>query len=118
MKAHIRTSDGVEVQMDGTPAELAAVLKEIKLKGDESPKTSKSSTPGAKESKAGLPGLIHSLKGDGFFRKPQSLNQIRLKLKDLGHNYPLTSLSPAMARVVRKRSLRRFKENNKYVYAQ
>lgn len=117
MKAHIKTPDGVEVQIDGTPAEVAAVLKDVKVKV-QAPAKTKGHTPSAKEAKDGLPGLIDSLKEDGFFKKPQSLNDIRLKLKDLGHNYPLTTLSGSMGRVVRKRNLRRFKENKKYVYAQ
>jgi hypothetical protein len=117
MKAHIKTPDGVEVQIDGTPAEVAAVLKDVKIKA-QVPAVRKGHAQKAKEAKDGLPGLIDSLKDEGFFKKPQSLNDIRIKLKDLGHNYPLTTLSPRMGREVRRRNLRRFKENKKYVYAQ
>jgi hypothetical protein len=119
MKAHIKTPDGVEVQIDGTPAELTAVLKDLKIKSESSSSNPSRST--AKKSKKvndGLPGLIESLKQEGFFKKPQTLKGIRQKLKDLGHNYPITSLSGPMGREVRSRSLRRFKENKKYVYAQ
>jgi len=107
----------VEVQIDGTPAEVAAVLKDVKIKA-QAPPNAKGHTPKAKQVKDGLPGLIESLKQEGFFKKPQTLNAIRQKLKDLGHNYPVTTLSPRMGREVRKRNLRRFKENKKYVYAQ
>jgi hypothetical protein len=117
MKAYIKTPDGVDVEIDGTPAEVSAVLKSVEIKAQAPPKR-RSHSPKTKEVKDGLPSLIDSLKQERFFKKPQSLNDIRLKLKDLGHNYPLTTLSARMGREVRKRTLRRFKENKKYVYAQ
>jgi superfamily II DNA/RNA helicase len=117
MKAHIKTPDGVEVQIDGTASEVAEVLNDVKIKAQVPPKA-KNHAAKAKNAKGGLPGLIDALKEDSFFKKPQTLNAIRLKLKDLGHNYPVTTLSATMGREVRKRNLRRFKENKKYVYAQ
>jgi superfamily II DNA/RNA helicase len=116
MKAHVKTPEGIEIQLDGTSDELAAVLKDLKIK-NQSPR-SIGSTPKTKKGKQGVAALIDSLRQDGFFKKSRTLNDIRLKLKDLGHNYPLTSLSGSMSHEVRSRSLRRFKENKKYVYAQ
>jgi superfamily II DNA/RNA helicase len=119
MKAHVKTPEGIEIQLDGTSDELAAVLKDLKIK-NQSPRSSGSTakTRKAKKGKQGVHALIDSLKQDGFFKKPRTLNDIRLKLKDLGHNYPLTSLSGRMGQQVRKGNLKRFKENKKYVYAQ
>lgn len=116
MKAHIKTPEGIEVQLDGTPSELAAVLKDIKVKSQGT--QPKADTHKGKTVKNNLPGLIGSLKEEGFFKKPHTLSEIRMKLKDLGHNYPRTSLSAAMQRQTRSRNLRRFKQHKVYVYAQ
>jgi len=36
-KAHIETPDGVSVKLEGTPEEISAVLKDIKVKGKDAP---------------------------------------------------------------------------------
>jgi len=115
-KAHITTPEGMKVRLDGTPAEIAAVLKEVKGKG-------KNDAGGKRQAKAHagkvtIPGLIKELKTDGFFKKTKTLGDTRKRLAELGHNYPLTTLSNPMREEVRKRRLRRFRENGKYVYAQ
>jgi hypothetical protein len=65
-----------------------------------------------------LPSLFEDLREDGFFKKPKLLGEIKSKLADLGHNYPLTGLSGPMRTEVKNRRLRRFMEKKKYVYAQ
>jgi len=115
-KASITTPDGVNVKLTGTPAEIAAVLKEWKVKGRTEPggtRKAKSQT-----GKVTIPSLVAELKGDGYFKKTKTLGDIKKRLEELGHNYPLTTLSHPMREEVRKRRLRRFKENGKYVYAQ
>jgi hypothetical protein len=116
-KAHITTPDGVKVELEGTPSEIAAVLKEAGVKGKANGTPVKKSKP-AKATKVTIPSLVVELKDEGFFRKPKSLEEIRKRLADLGHNYPVTTLSGTMQSQARKRSVRRFKEKGKYVYAQ
>jgi hypothetical protein len=116
-KAHIETLDGVSVRLEGTPAEIAAVLKDIKVKASPA-SAQKSKGVKASSGRATVPGLVTELKGEGFFRKPKTLGEIRSRLADLGHNYPLTALSGPMRDLVRGRTMRRFKEKGKYVYAQ
>jgi hypothetical protein len=65
-----------------------------------------------------LPGLIEELRTEGFFKKTKTLGEVKKKLADLGHSYPITGLSGPMRGEVRKKRLRRFKEKGKYVYAQ
>ncbi len=114
-KAHIETSDGLSVKLEGTAAEIAAVLKEgkVKAKADTRGK-SKTKTSGGKVT---IPGLVEELKNEGFFKKTKTLGDIRKRLAELGHNYQLTALSGPMRVEVRKRTLRRFKEKGN-VYAQ
>jgi hypothetical protein len=116
-KAHITTPEGIDVKLEGTPEEIAAVLDRARANSG----SGKSSTKVPRQKKGGrvtLGGLVVELKNDGFFKKPKQLGEIRKRLADLGHNYPLTTLSGSMQSQARKRNLRRFKENGKYVYAQ
>lgn len=115
-KAHITTPGGVNVKLDGTPEEIAAFLKEVENRGK-----SKASGPRKAKVRTGkvtIPGLVEELKTEGFFKKPKALGDIRKRLAERGHNYPITTLSNPMREEVRKRRLRRFQEDGKYVYAQ
>lgn len=115
-KAHIETPDGVIVKIEGTPEEIAAVLKDARTKasndGNRKAKTK------AKRGKVTLPSLLEELRNEGFFKKSKPMSEIKKRLSDMGHSYPLTALSGPLRREVRNRRLRRFKEGGKYVYAQ
>jgi hypothetical protein len=62
--------------------------------------------------------LIDSLIDGGFFKKPRDLAAIKAALAEMGHHYPQTTLSPAMLRKVRKRSVRRVREQKRWMYVQ
>jgi hypothetical protein len=115
-KAHITAPGGVEINIEGTPEEIAAVLKQVGLKSSNSAKPAKETK--RVHTRATIPTLVDELKEEGFFKKPKGLDDIRRRLADLGHNYPVTTLSGAMQAQAKKRVLRRFKEGGKYVYAQ
>jgi hypothetical protein len=119
-KARIVTSEGAEVNIDGTPSEIAAVLKELKITAratDAAPRApTKSLKP--RSGRTTLPGLFEELIASKFFTKPKGIGDVRTQLADLGHVYPTTSLSGPLQGYVRKRKLRRFKKDGKYVYAQ
>lgn len=116
-KAHIETLDGISIKLEGTPTEIAAVLRDIKVKTP--PASGKEKKSGKADSgQVTVPSLVAELKNEGFFKKPKGLGEIKTRLADLGHNYPLTALSGPMRGLVRGRTIRRFKEKGKYVYAQ
>lgn len=119
-KARIVTAAGAKVNLEGTPTELAAVLKELKIAPEANAKAGpgRSSIAKAKSAKTTLPGLIDELMESKFFTKPKGIAEVRSRLADLGHHYPVTSLSGPLQEHVRKRKLRRFKQDRKYVYAQ
>jgi hypothetical protein len=119
-KARIVTPDGTQVNLDGTPAEIAAVLMELKVAAGASRKSvgAASAKPQRKTSRATVPGLLDELIDAKFFTKPKGMGEIQDRLADLGHHYPLTSLSGPLQSHVRARKLRRFKKDRKYVYAQ
>ena len=115
-KAQIESPDGVSVRLEGTPAEIAAVLKQVKAKA-KAEATGKAKTRG-RVGKVTIPTLVEELKNEGFFKKIKGLGDIKRRLGELGHHYPITTLSGAMQGEAKKRRLRRFKQDGKYVYAQ
>lgn len=109
-KAKITTKSGLVMQVDGTPAEISAVLQDLKQQ-EAAPKR-KSSKPGP----VLLVDLIGSLIDGGFFKKPQDLAAVKTALEEMGHHYPMTTLSGAMLGQVRKRNLRRMRRDKRWVY--
>lgn len=119
-KARIVTPDGAKVDIDGTPAEIAALLKTLKV-GTAAAATSAAklaTSPRKKTTRPTLPGLIAELIDAKFFAKPKGIAEIRMQLADLGHHYPVTSMSGPLQDLAKERRLRRFKKDGKYVYAQ
>jgi superfamily II DNA/RNA helicase len=114
--AKINMPGGISVQVDGTPNEVAAVLDHLKQKFGNSPQIGTSRHP--KKLRGEIPGLVEGLKAEEFFKSPKGLSAIQQKLAELGHHYPVTTLSGAMQAQSRTRNLRRFKQNGKYVYVQ
>lgn len=118
-KARIVTADGARMDIDGTPAEIAALLKTLKITSAAAGSLpAKTASPRKKTSRPTLPGLIAELIDAKFFAKPKGIGEIRAQLADLGHHYPVTSMSGPLQDLARQRKLRRFKNDGKYVYAQ
>lgn len=116
-KAHIEAPGGVSVDLEGTPEEISAVLKEIKVKAADAP-AHKAKASRKSSERVTVASLAEDLRSEGFFKKPKSLSEIKSRLSDMGHTYPLTGLSGPMQTEVKRKRLRRFKEKGNYVYAQ
>ncbi len=86
----------LEGQVNGAPASKAA-----RSDGGGRP------TPG---------GLLSELIDEGYFSQPKELGAIRIALQEKGHFYPVTTLSPLMLRLVRKKELRRIKDKKHWTY--
>ena|ERR1700730_4467319 len=115
--AKISMPGGVSVEVDGTPDEVAAVVEKLRATQTSafSPKRT-GATPS--KGRGEIPGLILQLKSEEFFKTPRGLSDVREKLGEIGHHYPVTTLSGAMQAQARSRNLRRFKQDGKYVYVQ
>ena len=111
-KSHITTKSGTKVIIEGTADEVVALV--AKFEGGQEHEVKP--RPSRASSKAGLASLIAELIDGGFFRKPKELSAIKLALEEQGHFYPVTTLSPVMLRLVRKRSLRRIKDQKRWQY--
>jgi hypothetical protein len=115
--AKITTSDGISVEVNGTPEEVATVVERLRSGTKNESKAQPRRSQQAKDhGSGGIPDLVAILKGENFFKSPKGLGEIRKKLADMGHHYPLTTLSGAMQTQAKKRNLRRFKQDGKYIY--
>src|SRR5258708_7276524 len=108
-KAHISLDNGTEVTVEGTPAEVAALIAHFGS-GTTSLKNTKKLLPRKSTAKAGPVDLVSELIDGGFFKKPKELGAIKVALEEQGHFYPVTTLSPSLLRLVRKKQLRRIKD--------
>src|SRR5260221_13316977 len=111
-KAHIKTKTGTDITIEGTPEEVAKVVAH--LGGESSTKVSasrkKNDNKKTASAKATPVNLVSSLIDGGFFRKPKDLGSVKVALEEMGHFYPVTTLSPVLLRLVRRRQLRRLKD--------
>lgn len=113
-KAQITTPEGVTVNIEGTPKEISAIVEDLKSKA-----TKAQPTRPVRKRRSGrvlLVDQIAALKDGGFFKKPRDLASVKNALAEMGHHYPITTLSPVMLRQVRKRNLRRIREKGRWLY--
>lgn len=118
-KAHLTTKTGTRIVIEGDPVEVATLVKQIAGETGSS-KTSRAegvrSGKRGRQSKATPINLLSTLIDSRFFRKPKDLAAVKVALEEMGHHYPVTTLSPALLRLVRKRQLRRLKGKNRWLY--
>ena len=119
-KARLTTKAGTSIVIEGSAAEVAALVKQIEPEAGASKPPSSAragNRPRREQPKATPLNLISSLIDGGFFRKkPKDLAAVRGALAEMGHVYPVTTLSPTLLRLVRSRQLRRLKEKKRWLY--
>lgn len=123
-KAQITLPDGVTVTVSGTPEEISAVVSRLQVglrpKKNAGPQTragnSTSNHTRGTTRRVQVTDLIEQLVESGFFKQPKDLAAVKAALEEIGHHYPVTTLSPTLLRLVRKRNLRRLKQNGRWVY--
>ncbi|MCI0352388.1 MAG: hypothetical protein L0Z53_23470 [Acidobacteriales bacterium] len=118
-KARITRTDGTKIVVEGTAEEVARLVEQLGTRASTTSARSvgtKRATKVNERQKPTLIGHIGSLIDGGFFRKPKDLGSVKQALDELGHFYPVTTISPIMLRLVRRRQLRRIKEKNRWLY--
>src|SRR5688572_26382058 len=117
-KAELKTKSGTVIVIEGSPDEVASVVKKIEGAPPEerSPRKPRKKEAPERTAKPTPVNLISSLIDGGFFRKPKDLASVKVALQEMGHFYPVTSLSPALLRLVRRRELRRLREDKRWMY--
>ena|ERR1035441_9690255 len=120
--ATITTPDGILIEVTGTPEEVAAIVEKLRSSNQGIVPKAARAKDRPKSDRAGaggrvlIQGLIETMKEEDFFKSPKGLGDIRQELANMGHHYPLTTLSGTVQRITKKRQLRRFKQDGKYVY--
>lgn len=114
-KAHITTKSGASITIEGTKEEVAGLIEQFGGGVANSQGRSRKRRTATKE-KSGPVNLVSELIDGGFFKKPKELGSIKLALEEQGHYYPVTTLSPILLRLVRKRELRRIKDKKRWLY--
>lgn len=115
-KAHIKRPDGTSIVIEGNPQEVAALVSRIE--GDRSGKGKGLNLPqkrGRRE-RLTLSDSLLLLMDEGFFKKPKELAVVKTALAERGHVYPVTTISPALLRLVQRRYLRRIKQDKRWFY--
>lgn len=119
-KARITTKEGATITLEGSPQEVAELISQLNVSSrglqKRKERTSKKTTDARINQRATPVNLISTLIDGGFFKKPKDLAAVRVALEELGHAYPVTTLSPALLRLVRKRQLRRIKDKKRWLY--
>lgn len=109
------TVDGATVTIEGSESEVAGLLTRFSVRGRAvGPEVGKKE--GRRTAKSMPMGLISELIDEGFFAEPKELGAVRMALREKGHFYPVTTLSPLMLRLVRRKELRRIRENKRWTY--
>jgi hypothetical protein len=122
-KANLTLPDGTTVTIDGTAEEVAALLARFSgppggrraHKGATKPKPRAASARG-KTARKGPQVLIHDLASANWFKSKRTIGDVKKKLEEDGHIYPLYSLSTPLLRLTRSKVLRRIRDKQGWVY--
>jgi hypothetical protein len=115
VKAHLTTKTGAKVTIEGSQEEVAKLIAQFDRGATKPERRSRTHRPG-RVAESGPVNLISELIDGGFFKKPKELGAIKLALEEQGHYYPVTTLSPILLRLVRKKALRRIKDRKRWLY--
>ena len=119
-KATIKSKTGAIITVEGTEKEVSSILAQFETTAivGRAKAAMKESDTIKKEQKKRLTAsdLIITLKEEGYFEKPKSLNEIASAIEEKGYLYPVTTLSGVLIGLVQKRLLGRKKVDGKWVY--
>ncbi|MCE9586224.1 hypothetical protein K8R04_02805 [Candidatus Uhrbacteria bacterium] len=119
-KAQITSKSGAIITIEGTSKEVAELVAALDRSIPAGPVTKNpgKTKQGSRTTSSGptLGSLIGELTDGGFFKKPKELGAIKLALEEHGYHYPVTTLSPTLLRLVKRRQLRRIREGNRWTY--
>ena len=117
-KANIKTKDGTEIVIEGTPEEISKIMSIYKDKEiSETPaKELKKFIKEKSSSKPTITDTIREILAEGFFNKPKSLAEVKQGLEEQGTFIPITTLSAIVLGLVKGKEIRRIKQEKKWVY--
>lgn len=111
-KATVAIPSGARVTIEGTNEEIIALVAQLEQLDRSAQSPTRPTRPSSPAKlKRSLPALITEMINNGFFSEPKHLGALKEALEQNGQFYPVTTLSPAMLRLVRSRELRRIKDS-------
>jgi hypothetical protein len=124
--ANVILANGSKVVIEGSADEVATLLSRLSDGGEPErsnkrrrTKSSGSAASAKQKQKrgSGPRALLEELIEENFFKgQRRTIGDIQKKLEENGHIYAQHSLSPALLRLTRARTLRRIKEKKGWVY--
>jgi len=123
-KAHFVLPDGTKIDIEGSADEISLLLgrfskapvRQDDVVRKEKPVIQRAKTATRKAPRQGPISLIADLVDENFFKAKRSISDVRRKLEEAGHIYPIVQLSTPLLRLTRRRVLRRIKEKSGWVY--
>jgi hypothetical protein len=119
-KATIKSKTGAVITVEGSESEVSSILSTFERTSvvDQTKKVLARTKSARKNEKKreGASDLIIDLREGGFFDKPKALGEICDALEEKGFLYPVTTLSGIVLGLVKRRELRRKKQEKKWVY--
>ena len=129
-KANLILPDGTKVDIEGTADEVAVLLGKFtaqdpdsndskttkKTAKKERKKTTSRTGGGTTKKQEGPTSLVTELANENYFKEKRTIGDIQKKLEERGHIYAQTSISPALTRLTRKRTIRRIKGKKGWLY--
>lgn len=115
-KATFTTPAGTVVTIEGTQDEIVSTMARLEARPSDGGVNANAPMRSKIRSKPTPAGVLADLIAERFFSKPQELGAVKLALEERGHFYPVTTLSPVLLRLVKKKELRRIKEKKRWLY--
>jgi superfamily II DNA/RNA helicase len=123
-KANLTLPNGTTVNIEGTAEEVASLLAQFekapKKFADSKLTKIKKGRPQQlarlANGREGLQTLLRALVSEDYFKTKRTIGEIRAKLEEQGHIYPIVRISTPLLRLTRDRTLRRFRDGSGWVY--
>lgn len=119
-KARIKSKSGAVITVEGTDSEVSNILaayERTSVVGQAKEAIARSRAGKKTEKKReGAAEIIVALREAGFFDKPKGLGEIAAALEEKGYLYPTTTLSGVVLGLVKKKEMRRKKNEGRWVY--
>jgi predicted transcriptional regulator YheO len=119
-KATIKSRTGAVITVEGTDAEVSSILatyERTTVVGQAKEAIARSRVQKRNTKKReGAADIIVALRETSFFDKPKELAEIATALEEKGYLYRTTTLSGVVLGLVKKKELRRKKQEGRWVY--
>lgn len=115
-KAQVTLPSGAKVTVEGTEDEVARLVLLLGDEESDQPKAAKGKKPAKAKSNPTVTDLINELIESGLLKKPTELGVIKKALEQQGHYYSNPTVATALLRLVKKRTLRRIKQEGQWRY--